>query len=253
MGQMTGKVALCTGASGGIGLATALAFAREGATVYATDIEPEESAVAKLNDRLSASRVDGEIVYRCVDVQDEESISGVVDAIATDQGRLDYAFNNAGILLPSLDEEWDILSFQRCMDINVTGVLRSMKHELRVMETQGSGAIVNTASISGIVGLPGAVAYTASKHAVIGLTKAVALTYAAAGIRVNAVCPGPTDTPMTAVSRARRGTSRAVGNVPLGRSAQPEEIAQAVIWLCSDASSYVTGHPLVVDGGYVVG
>ncbi len=253
MGQMTGKVALCTGASGGIGLATVLAFAREGATVYATDLEPEESAVPRLNDQLAAPRLGGQVIYRRVDVQDEGSISGVVDAIVAERERLDYAFNNAGILLPSLDQEWDVPSFQRCMDINVTGVLRSMKHELRVMEAQESGAIVNTASISGIVGLRGAVAYTASKHAVIGMTKAAALTYAAVGIRVNAVCPGPTETPMTAVSRTRRGTGKAIGNVPIGRSAQPAEIAQAVIWLCSDASSYVTGHPLMVDGGYVVG
>lgn len=241
------RVAFVTGAAGGIGWEAAKAFAASGAIVYAADIspglpEPEESVGFQ-----------GRIRTLALDVRDEEAVSDAVDRIIDETGRLDYAFNNAGILLPTLTDEWDVSSFQRCLDINVTGVMRCLKHELRVMTVRGAGAIVNTSSIAGVVGLAGAVAYAASKHAVIGLTKAAALEHAPAGIRINAVCPGPTETPMTAVSRERRGSGKAISGVPMGRSAAASEVAAAAFWLCSDAASYITGHALAVDGGFTAG
>lgn len=244
--ELRGKVAFCTGAAGGIGFATATRLAEEGAVVYATDLAPGGTFRAP---RLLPGQ--GEVRYRQLDVRDEQSISTLMDQVVAEHGRLDLAFNNAGILLPSLEAEWDVGEFQNCLDINVTGVLRCLKHELRVMKEQHSGAIVNTSSIGGVVGLAGSVAYSASKHAVVGMTKAAALEYAEVGVRINAVCPGPTDTPMTATSRQRRGSGEAIGSVPLGRSAQPEEIAEAVVWLLSEKASFVTGHALVIDGGFV--
>jgi NAD(P)-dependent dehydrogenase (short-subunit alcohol dehydrogenase family) len=244
MTDMTGQVALCTGAAGGIGRATALLFARRGATVYAADLVDADQADVEVGDRLR---------YRQLDVRDETAVASLVDHIAGEHGQLDVAFNNAGVLLPSLDAEWEVDSFERCLAVNVTGVMVCMKHELRIMEPQGFGAIVNTASIAGIVGLPRSVAYAASKHAVVGMTKAAALGSAGAGVRINAVCPGPTETAMIEVAQGRRAGATSIPGVPLGRRATADEIAEAVVWLASDASSYVTGHSLVVDGGYVAG
>lgn len=245
--EMQERVAFVTGAAGGIGWEAAKAFAAAGATVYAADITPG------LPETEESLGLPGSIRTLALDVRDEDAVSAALDRIVEETGRLDFAFNNAGILLPTLADEWNVSSFQRCLDINVTGVMRCLKHELRVMTAMGHGAIVNTSSIAGIVGLAGGVAYAASKHAVIGLTKSAALQHAPAGIRVNAICPGPTDTPMTAVSRERRGSGKAIGAVPLGRSAQAAEIAAAAVWLCSDAASFVTGHALVVDGGFTAG
>jgi len=239
---MSGRVALITGGASGIGWEAAKAFAALGATVYAADIAdalPESEYVAGAHIRQLH-----------LDVREERSVSEGIDTIVRETGRLDYAFNNAGMLLGSMAEEWETASFQRCLDINVTGVLRCLAHELRIMTAQGSGSIVNTSSIAGLVGLPGSVAYAASKHAVIGMTKAAALEHAAAGIRINAICPGPTDTPMTAQSRQRRGTGKAISGVPLGRSAAATEVAAAALWLCSEQASYVTGIALPVDGGF---
>lgn len=246
MGRMTEKIVFTTGGASGIGLAAAKALAAEGAIVYAADIT--EDLPPNIDDEAG-----GKVYFRRLDVRDETAISELLDSILQAHGRLDAAFNNAGILLESLDQEWDAKDFQRCMDINVTGVMLCLKHELRAMTPRASGSIVNTASIAGIVGLSGAVAYSASKHAVVGMTKSAALSSASVGIRVNSVCPGPTDTPMTEVSRKRRGSGKAIGGVPLGRSADPAEMAEAVLWLLSDSSSYVTGQALVVDGGYTTG
>jgi len=245
--DMQNRTAFVTGAAGGIGREAAKAFAAAGATVYAADIAPG------IPETEQALGLPGRIHALALDVRDEAAVSAMIDRIVDETGRLDYAFNNAGILLPTLEDEWDVASFQRCFDINVIGVLKCLKHELRVMTARGEGAIVNTSSIAGLVGLPGSVAYAGSKHAVIGMTKAAALQHAPAGIRVNAVCPGPTDTPMTAVSRERRGSGKPLGSVPLGRTADAAEIAAAAVWLCSDAASYVTGHALVVDGGFTTG
>lgn len=240
--DMKHKIVLITGASRGIGRAAARQFAARGAKVYAADLNEDSQDPVTRGDA---------ILFRPLDVTSEDAVAALVDEIVAEDGRLDYAFNNAGILLDSLEEEWDVERFQFCMDINVTGVMRCMKHEIRVMKATGGGAIVNTSSIAGVVGISSAIAYSASKHAVIGMTRAAALQNAGHGIRINAICPGPTDTAMTAVSRQRRGSGKAISRVPMGRSASPDEIAAAAVWLCSDAASYVTGHPLLVDGGFV--
>ncbi len=240
--SMAGKIVLCTGAAQGIGLATAIAFADRGAVVYAADI------LVDMNGEQSSKR----IIPAKLDVRSEQDVADLIDKIVSEQGKLDYAFNNAGIVLRSREDEWDVEQFNALMDVNATGVMRCMKHELRVMKEAGVGAIVNTASTAGLVGIPGAVAYVASKHAVVGMTRAAALQYAEHGIRINAVCPGATETAMTAMARERRGgDGRVMAGIPMARRAAPEEIAESVVWLCSEGASYVTGHALAVDGGHV--
>lgn len=237
--SMVGKIVFCTGAAQGIGLAAAVAFADRGAVVYAADIQAGEQT----------SR---QIIPVELDVCSEQGISDLIDEIISEHGKLDYAFNNAGIVLRSREDEWDVEQFNSLMDVNATGIMRCMKHELRVMKEAGVGAIVNTASTAGLVGIPGAIAYVASKHAVVGMTRAAALQYAQHGIRINAVCPGATETAMTAMARERRGDDgKIMPGIPMARRAVPEEIAEAVIWLCSDGASYVTGHAMPVDGGHV--
>lgn len=248
--RLQGAVALVTGAGGGIGRATALAFAREGAKVAVVDVAEElgdETVSAIQSER-------GEAVFVKCDVTQPAEVEAMVRQTVERFGRLDCACNNAGIegaagrTAECSEENWD-----RVIAINLKGVWLSMKYEIQQMMTQGRGAIVNIASVAGIVGWYGAPGYTAAKHGVVGLTKVAALEYAATGIRVNAVCPGVIETPMLErlIADYPGQRDRLVRGQPIGRVGKPEEIASAVVWLCSDESSFAAGHSLVVDGGYV--
>jgi NAD(P)-dependent dehydrogenase (short-subunit alcohol dehydrogenase family) len=244
-----GQVALVTGASSGMGLATVRAFAEAGAAVTLADIN--ESALRAATDELTAAghRVLG---VRC-DVAVEGDVAAMVHATVAAFGRLDMAFNNAGIQVPpcdAADESIDV--FDRVDAINLRGVWACMKHELAQMRTQASGAIVNCSSLGGLVGLPGRAAYHASKHGVIGLTRSAGIEYASRGVRINAICPGTIATPMVTdmVAKGELDMAVAMSNQPIGRLGTPEEIAAAVLWLCSPAASFVVGVALPVDGGY---
>jgi NAD(P)-dependent dehydrogenase (short-subunit alcohol dehydrogenase family) len=246
-----GKVALVTGASSGMGLATAKAFAEAGASVVLADRQ-EESVRAAADDLIAAGHK--ALAVRC-DVADERQMAAVVKQTVTTFGRLDAAYNNAGVQSP-VAETADACGeeFDRVNAINLRGVWNCMKYELRQMREQGSGAIVNCSSIGGIIGIAGRGVYHASKHGVLGLTKSAALEYAARGIRINAVCPGVIETPMVAgmlISEAE-AMKELMKEVPIGRFGRPEEIAAAVLWLCSAEASFVIGHALVVDGGYTI-
>lgn len=244
-----GKVALVTGAGSGIGLATAKAFAEAGASVVLADRHKEAVRVVA-NEVTAGSR--RALAIRC-DVTDKAQVTAMIEQAVDAYGRLDAAFNNAGIncenapLLERSDDE-----FARLIDVNLRGVWNCMKAELRQMVAQGSGAIVNCSSIGGMVGSKGRSAYSASKHGIIGLTQSAALEYATQGIRINAVCPGMTDTPMTITVSKNYDpeiVKTLLARAPIGRFAEPEEIAAAVVWLCSPAASYMVGHALAVDGG----
>jgi NAD(P)-dependent dehydrogenase (short-subunit alcohol dehydrogenase family) len=249
--DFTGKVALVTGAATGMGLATARAFAEAGAAVVLADVN--ERAMRAEAEALVRSGHTA-LAIRC-DVSDDADVAAMVDRTVAELGRLDAAFNNAGVMAriaPVADsprEEWD-----RVIGINLRGVWSCMKHELRQMERQGSGAIVNNASVGALTGNPGIASYIASKHGVIGLTRTAALEYVKRGIRVNAVNPGLIDTQIArdVVSGSEQAYADLAKNVPIGRAGRPEEIAAAVLWLCSPAASYVVGHGLTVDGGMTV-
>jgi NAD(P)-dependent dehydrogenase (short-subunit alcohol dehydrogenase family) len=269
---LEGRSALVTGGGAGIGRATALAMAREGALVAVADRDGEAAGrtVALIN------AAGGQAMSLAVDVTDAGQVARMVAAVAAAQGGLDCAFNNAGVAphqvgsLGQRSAEWSEDAFDRMIDVNLKSVWLCMKHEILLMqararsrEAQAGGehadreraggtlgaAIVNTASIAGLVGLPRSCGYVAAKHAVIGLTKTAALEYAPDGIRVNAVCPGFVTTRMTAIAREMRGEA-ILGRTPMGRYAEPEEIAELVVWLCSDRASYVTGAAYRVDGGW---
>ncbi len=249
-GQLDGKVALITGAGSGIGRASALAFAREGAKVAVADIVVEggEETVRMVKE------AGGEAFFIKVDVSNAADVEAMVNTVVDTYGRIDCAYNNAGIegRLASTDEYPEDV-FDKVIDINLTGVWLCMKYELPHMLKQGSGAIVNTASGAGLIGVAGMSAYVASKHGVVGLTKTAALEYAKSGIRVNAVCPGLIQTPMVeriTADQPQLGEAL-VAAEPVGRTGKPEEIAESVVWMCSDAASFVTGHAMSVDGGYV--
>jgi len=247
--SFAGKVALVTGAGSGIGLATAKAFGEAGASVVLAD--RREDAVRAAAEGLSASGGKA-LAVRC-DVTDDTQVASMIDRTVFAFGRLDAAFNNAGVMQRRVDtaeisaDEWD-----RVMAINLRGVWSCMKYELPQMLRNGGGAIVNCSSIGGVIGVPGLAAYHAAKHGVIGLTKTAALEYATRKIRINAVCPGTINTPMaeSLTGGDPKILAEFLKDEPIGRIAEPEEVAAAVLWLCSPGASYVVGHALLVDGGY---
>jgi NAD(P)-dependent dehydrogenase (short-subunit alcohol dehydrogenase family) len=247
--DFTGQVALVTGASSGMGLSTAQAFAEAGAAVVLADIN--EDTLRAATDSLTGAghRALG---VRC-DVSSEDQVAAMVDRTVAAFGRLDMAFNNAGIQAPPTDAaDEPAETFDRVNAINLRGVWACMKHELRQMRTQGGGAVVNCSSLGGLVGLPGRAAYHAAKHGVIGLTRSAALEYAPRGIRINAVCPGAIETPMVTdmIAKGELSVPDAVASHPIGRLGHADEIATAVLWLCSSGASFVVGVALPVDGGY---
>lgn len=242
------KVALVTGGSFGIGKAAAIAFAQRGAKVVVADIVENDETVSTIRN------FGGEAVFVVCDVSSETSIREMIEKTIANYGRLDYAFNNAGIEGHSAPtHECSTDNWDKTIDTNLKGVWLCMKYEIPLMLRAGKGVIVNNASIAGLVGFPNIPAYVASKHGVIGLTKNAALEYAKAGIRVNVVCPGVIKTPMIDrfTGKDKEVEKQFESMEPIGRLGEPEEVAEAVIWLCSDASSFVTGHSLAVDGGWV--
>jgi NAD(P)-dependent dehydrogenase (short-subunit alcohol dehydrogenase family) len=251
MGRLDGKIGLVTGASSGIGRATALAFAREGAKVVVADIMVKEGE--ETVGMVQKSR--GEAIFVKADVSQEADVEMMVKKTVERYGRLDCAVNNAGIdgdtalTADCTKQNWD-----RVIGINLTGVFLGMKYQIPQMLKQGGGAIVNTASTMGLVAHQNVPAYVASKHGVVGLTKSTALGYVKNNIRVNAICPGNTRTAiLDRVMKDMPEIFQALMAVtPIGRLAEPDEIANAIVWLCSDAASYCTGHALVVDGCYSI-
>ena len=245
MADLTGKVGVVTGGGSGIGRATALAMARAGAALV---IGNRNAALGEEVVR-EIERAGGRAVFRATDVSRSDDVRALVDRAVSEFGRLDVAFNNAGMDGQQVPlHEQDIAHASALLDVNVKGVFYCMKYEIAQMLKSGGGAIVNTSSIFGLNGYPGWSLYVASKHAVTGLTKAAALDYAQRGIRINAVGPGPVETPLLAKGTGGDPHSYAAF-VPMGRIGQPEEVAGAVVWLLSDEARFVTGHTLPVDGG----
>jgi len=255
MRRLEGRVALVTGASSGIGRATALALAREGARVVAAsrDVERLRETVGLIEG------MGGDAILIQTDVTEAEQVERMVEQAVAAYGRLDVAFNNAGGYRlvggkPGLTAELDEQVWDRVVAVNLKAVWLCMKYEIRQMERQGGGVIVNNASNDGLRGSPGMAPYSAAKHGVIGLTKSAAIEYAGRGIRINAVCPGMILTPPIEqyLGDGSQGEAWVREQLePIGRFGRPEEVAETVVWLCSDAASYVIGHALVVDGGYL--
>jgi NAD(P)-dependent dehydrogenase (short-subunit alcohol dehydrogenase family) len=246
-----GKVAFVTGAASGIGRAAALAFAREGAGVAVADVSEQGNQETA---RMIEQRGGRALALHCDMTRAEEvkaALHGTVEAF----GRLDVAFNNAGIepRKPAATADYAEEEWERIIDANLRGVFLCMKHEIPLI-LEGGGAIVNTSSGAGVVGIKGSPAYTAAKHGVIGLTRAAALDYAARNLRINAICPGYIDTPMMGrfTGGTPEGRAKVIAQEPIGRMGKPEEIAAAVVWLCSDEAAFMVGHAMVIDGGQTV-
>jgi len=248
---MEDKVVLVTGGGSGIGRASALAFANAGAKVVVSGRREKEA----LETVALIKKVGGESTFIKADAANETDSRELVTQAVSTYGRLDVAFNNAGIEgeVGKPTHEQSVANYHAIMDTNVLGVLLAMKYEIAAMLKNGGGAIVNNASVGGLVGFPGASVYVASKHAVLGLTKTAALEYAKQGIRINAISPGGIETPMLHRFTGGPGTdffNQLAGMHPIGRLGRPEEIAEAVLWLCSDKASFVTGLSLTADGGW---
>lgn len=252
VGMLEGKAALITGGGRGIGRAAAVLFAQEGASVAVSDLSADNLAetVELINN------FGGQAVSVAGDVTVAADAENMVGATLKAFNKLDCAFNNAGIAPYQVDAaglktaDWSEDSFDRMIAINLKGVWLTMRAQIKHMEANGGGSIVNTASIAGLIGIPTSSAYTAAKHGVVGLTKTAGIEYAKQNIRVNSVCPGYIETPMTEIAMAKRG-DEIMSTTPFRRMGQPEEIAEMVCWLCSDRASYVTGANYNVDGGYV--
>jgi NAD(P)-dependent dehydrogenase (short-subunit alcohol dehydrogenase family) len=242
------KVALVTGGASGIGKACAQILLKKKAKVIIADLEID----ARRDELKALKEGDQASIFVQADVSKAGDVEKIMKTIIETYGRLDSAINSAGIegaFFPTADyneDEWD-----RIIDVNLKGVWLCMKHEIQQMLKQREGVIVNISSVAGLIGAPNLPAYVASKHAVVGLTKAAAMEYAKFGIRINAVCPGLTDTPMA--RRLTANNAHLIAAYPLGRLAFPQEVAAAVLWLCSDAASFVTGHAMAVDGGRSIG
>ena len=250
MNELNGKVAIVTGASAGIGRATAFALAAEGASVVVADVDDVrgQQVATELTDKGASA------LFIHTDVTDDAQVAALVATTVVTFGGLDLAVNNAGIEgTPAITHECTPENWNRTLAVNLTGVWSCMRHEIPRMLERGGGSIVNLASVAGLVGFNTIPAYVASKHGIVGLTKTAALEYAETGIRVNAVCPGVIDTEM--VERFTGGAPEAeaamVATEPVGRLGRPEEIADAIVWLCSDRSSFTTGQAIAVDGGFV--
>jgi len=246
------KVAIVTGGSFGIGRAAAIAFASLGARVVVADsIQDEEQTTLK-----QIKEAGGQAIFKKCDVSKSAEVKAMVDKTVATYGRLDFAFNNAGIegalatTQECTEDNWD-----KTIGVNLKGIWLCMKYEIPYMLQQGKGAIVNCASVAGLIGFPGLPAYVVSKHGVVGLTKTAALENAKQGIRINAVCPGVIHTAMIdrITGMNKEVEKQYVTMEPVGRMGKPEEVAEAVIWLCSDAASFVTGHSMPVDGGWIAG
>ena len=250
MDGITGTTAIVTGGSTGIGRAAARRFAEEGANVVVADVNVEdaERTVEMITD------AGGEATFAETDVSDPTAVEAMVETAIETYGGLDFAFNNAGIEgddVPAPDQSMD--NWERVIGVNLKGVFLGMKYEIPAMLEDGGGAIVNNASIAGVVGFPNLLPYVASKHGVVGMTKATALEFSGEGVRVNAVCPGVIETPMLerSIEKTPEMEDNLVAATPIGRLGEANEIGDAAVWLCSEEASFVTGESLVIDGGYV--
>ena len=250
MGELSGKVAFVTGASAGIGRAAAMALAAEDAAVVVADVDTArgEEVAAEIRDK------GGRAFFVRTDVSDDAQVAAAISETVKTFGGLDLAFNNAGIEgVQAITHECTHENWTRTLAVNLTGVWQCMRHEIPAMLERGGGSIVNNSSVAGLVGFNGIPAYAASKHGILGLTKTAALEYAEQGIRVNAVCPGVIDTEMIERFTGHQPDFEAalLATEPVGRLGRPEEIADAVVWLCSSRASFVTGQAIAVDGGFV--